>query len=77
MLEALLASRAFAPVRVLVTQDFHATVQGLQTQDVATLNDAQRVRLRGAMQAAYLDGEQDGPRSFAAIAWAVKGIAPG
>jgi hypothetical protein len=41
VLEALLASRAFAPVRVLVTQDFHATVQGLQTQDVATLNDAE------------------------------------
>jgi hypothetical protein len=40
VLEALLASRAFVPVRVLVTQDFHATVQGLQTQDIATLNDA-------------------------------------
>ncbi len=40
VLEALLASRAFAPVRVLVTQDFHATVQGLQTQDVATLPEA-------------------------------------
>lgn len=40
VLEALLASRAFAPVRVLVTQGFHATVQGLQTQDIATLADA-------------------------------------
>lgn len=40
VLEALLASRAFAPVRVLVTQGFHATVQGLQTQDITTLADA-------------------------------------
>jgi len=40
VLEALLASRAFAPVRVLVTQDFHATVQGLQTQDIATFAGA-------------------------------------
>lgn len=37
VLEALLASRAFAPVRVLVTQDFHATVQGLETVDAGTL----------------------------------------
>lgn len=37
VLEALLASRAFAPVRVLVTQDFHATVQGLETVAVETL----------------------------------------
>jgi hypothetical protein len=37
VLEALLASRAFAPLRVLVTQGFHATMHGLQTQDVATL----------------------------------------
>lgn len=37
VLEALLASRAFAPVRVLVTQDFHATVQGLETVDAESL----------------------------------------
>ena len=37
VLEALLASRAFAPVRVLVTQDFHATVQGLETVDADSL----------------------------------------
>jgi hypothetical protein len=28
------------------------------------------------MRGAYLDGEADGPRSYAAIAWAVKGTAP-
>lgn len=49
VLEALLASRAFAPVRVLVTQDFHATVQGLETQDAAALGDAADARMRLAV----------------------------
>ena len=43
---------------------------------VATLNDAERARLREAVRLAYVDGEPDGPRSFAALAWAVKGIVP-
>lgn len=42
---------------------------------VATLGEAERERLRQAVQAAYLDGEADGPRSYAALAWAVKGTA--
>ena len=29
--------------------------------------------LRQAVRRAYLDGEDDGPRSYAATAWAVKG----
>lgn len=41
VLEALMGARALAPLRVLVTQDFHATAQGLQTQDVATLARAE------------------------------------
>lgn len=44
---------------------------------VASLGDSERARLREAVEAAYVDGEPDGPRSYAAIAWAVKGIAPG
>ncbi len=44
---------------------------------VATLGDAERTRLREALRLAYIDGEADGPRSYAALAWAVKGIAPG
>ncbi len=40
VLEALMGARTLAPLRVLVTQDFHATAQGLQTQDVATLAEA-------------------------------------
>jgi hypothetical protein len=36
-----------------------------------------RDRLRNLVRDAYLDGEPDGRRSYAAIAWAVAGIAPG
>ena len=43
---------------------------------VSSLNDAGRTKLRDAVRLAYLDGEADGPRSYAAVAWAVKGIAP-
>jgi hypothetical protein len=32
--------------------------------------------LREAVQLAYLDGEIDGPRSYAATAWVVKGTVP-
>ena len=40
---------------------------------VATLDPERRARLEDAVRAAYLDGEPDGPRSYAALAWAVKG----
>jgi SAM-dependent methyltransferase len=43
---------------------------------VATLGAAERTALREAVRAAYLDGEADGPRSYAALAWAVKGTTP-
>ena len=44
---------------------------------VATLDTPARERLREAVRAAYVDGEPDGPRSYASIAWAVKGVVPG
>lgn len=44
---------------------------------MATLGANERTRLREAVQSAYLDGEADGPRSYAAVAWAVKGLARG
>jgi ubiquinone/menaquinone biosynthesis C-methylase UbiE len=50
---------------------------GPHAQYIATLGDAERARLRDAVRLAYIDGEPDGPRSYAALAWAVKGIAPG
>jgi nucleoside-diphosphate-sugar epimerase len=40
VLEALLASRALAHVRVLVAQEFHASVQGLEPWPVASLDAA-------------------------------------
>jgi ubiquinone/menaquinone biosynthesis C-methylase UbiE len=43
---------------------------------VGSLPPAERARLEAAVRDAYLDGEADGPRSYAALAWAVKGIAP-
>ena len=43
---------------------------------LATLDAGQRQRLREVVRAAYLDGDPDGPRSYAATAWAVKGTVP-
>lgn len=43
---------------------------------MAILGNDERVRLRDAVRLAYLDGESDGPRSYAAVAWAVKGVVP-
>ena len=54
----------------------YSAKDGPQSDYVATLDDGARERLREALQRAYLDGEADGPRSFAALAWAVKGRAP-
>ena len=41
---------------------------------VTTLDERARAGLCEAVRSAYLDGEVDGARSYAAIAWAVKGI---
>jgi SAM-dependent methyltransferase len=49
---------------------------GPAAEYVATLDTAERARLIEAVRAAFLDGEPDGPRSYAALAWAVKGMAP-
>jgi hypothetical protein len=43
---------------------------------VAGLDPAALGGLREHVRRAYLDGEPDGPRSYAASAWAVRGIAP-
>ena len=50
---------------------------GPQAEYVATLGESERTRLWEAVKRAYVDGEPDGPRSYAALAWAVKGTAPG
>jgi SAM-dependent methyltransferase len=43
---------------------------------LATLSDAERTRLQNAVRSAYFDGEADGPRSYVAVAWAVRGTTP-
>jgi len=43
---------------------------------VNSLAPDMRERFKAALNAAYCSGEADGPRSFAASAWAVRGIAP-
>jgi SAM-dependent methyltransferase len=50
--------------------------EGPAAEYLATLDKAERARLIDALRAAYLDGEGDGPRSYAALAWAVKGVVP-
>jgi hypothetical protein len=60
--------------------DFWAPYQGRDgpvAAFVATLAPSDAQRLRDGVRAAYLDGEADGPRSYAAIAWAAKGTVPG
>ena len=43
---------------------------------LCTLGPAKKAAIREAVRAAYLDGEADGPRSYVATAWAVRGTAP-
>jgi ubiquinone/menaquinone biosynthesis C-methylase UbiE len=59
--------------------DFWAPAEGQDgpvAQYVATLDVEAKTTLRHAVRMAYLDGEQDGIRSYAATAWAVKGKVP-
>lgn len=44
---------------------------------LASLSPVERARLKEAVRLAYVDGEAEGPRSYAALAWAVKGVVPG
>jgi SAM-dependent methyltransferase len=50
--------------------------EGPVAEYVGSLDDATKLRLRDAVRLAYLDGEADGPRSYAATAWVVKGQVP-
>jgi ubiquinone/menaquinone biosynthesis C-methylase UbiE len=55
----------------------HLGGQGPAAEYVAGLDATALDRLREHLRRAYLDGEPDGPRSYAASAWAVRGVAPG
>lgn len=76
---------AVEDTQLLVRQQFanfddywsqYETHQGPSAVYVDGLAPARRVRLKDEVQQAYLDGEADGPRSYAAIAWAVRGTRP-
>jgi hypothetical protein len=43
---------------------------------VATLDAAERTRTNAAVRDAYEAGQPDGPRSFANVAWACRGVVP-
>jgi SAM-dependent methyltransferase len=58
-------------------EDFWSPYLGAQgpiADYVLGLAEAERARLKEQVRLAYLDGEADGPRSYKATAWAVKGI---
>lgn len=60
-------------------KDFWAPIEGSEgpvAAYVGTLGANAKVRLRGVVKLAYLDGDADGPRSYAATAWVVKGRVP-
>jgi SAM-dependent methyltransferase len=59
--------------------DFWAPIEGKEgpvAAYVGTLEANAKVRLRDMVKLAYLDGEADGARSYAATAWVVKGRVP-
>lgn len=59
--------------------DFWAPCEGKDgpvADYVGTLDADGKRKLRDAVELAYLDGEPDGARSFAATAWVVKGSVP-
>lgn len=60
-------------------EDYWAPCEGKDgptAEYVGTLSAQMKAKLRDALRLAYLDGEADGARSYAATAWAVKGRAP-
>jgi ubiquinone/menaquinone biosynthesis C-methylase UbiE len=59
--------------------DFWAPAEGQDgpvAQYVGLLSMQERSELREKVKLAYVDGECDGPRSYAATAWVVKGTTP-
>ena len=59
--------------------DFWAPAEGKDgpvAEYVGTLDVEAKTKLRNMVELAYLDGEADGSRSYAATAWVVKGKAP-
>lgn len=49
---------------------------GPYAEYLSTLKPEEKARFRSLLRAAYVDGEPDGARSYAATAWAIKGRVP-
>ena len=59
--------------------DFWAPLEGSDgpyAEYVGTLSPQAKAILKDKVQSAYVDGEADGPRSYAATAWVVRGNVP-
>jgi SAM-dependent methyltransferase len=59
--------------------DFWSPAEGREgpiAEYVGALEGEAKARLREAVRLAYLDAEDDGPRSYAATAWVVRGAVP-
>jgi SAM-dependent methyltransferase len=59
--------------------DFWSSIDGNDgpiAEYLRTLTAEAKLRLRRLVEAAYLDGDLDGPRSYAATAWAIRGRVP-
>jgi ubiquinone/menaquinone biosynthesis C-methylase UbiE len=60
-------------------EDFWSPFEGKDggfAEYVGTLSTEEKAKLRDAVRLAYIDGEPDGPRSYASTAWVVKGRVP-
>lgn len=59
--------------------DFWAPFEGRDgpfAEYISSLTPKMKADIRSAVERAYLDGDPDGPRSYVATAWAVKGTVP-
>jgi hypothetical protein len=50
--------------------------KGTHAEFFANLQPQTRARIEDAVRAAYLCGRNDGPRSFASVAWGTRGVVP-
>jgi SAM-dependent methyltransferase len=53
-----------------------AAGEGTLGKYVGALADADRIRFERHLREAYVNGQPDGPRSFAAVAWVCRGVVP-
>ena len=73
---SIIQDRLTVPMDFADFADFWATLEGRDgpyAQYYQSLSDDLKPKVRQMVRAAYLEGEPDGPRSYASHAWAVKG----